>query len=300
MSHYEEELNISRNLALAAGHIIMYHYRGKAHVNRRLKTFRQGKEEISHEPVTLADKDSNAFITKELTRIFPHDGIISEESAENIDHLQQQMDRQRYWCVDPLDGTQDFLEKDILDFCVMIALIDGDMPVLGVTNIPGKEEEYYATLGQGAYLARGKDVRRLKVSRIGSFARARLLASRTHFSEDLLKIARAAGIPAGNIMRIGSVGVKVGMLSTGSADLYLHPKPGIKLWDVAAPEAILRESGGRISDSLGRPITYRRSLKRIHDLFIPEGIVASNGRLHEKIVGLINDMIQIGEISLPS
>lgn len=298
MSHYEEELAVARNLALAAGHIIMYHYRGKAHVNECLKTLRQGNEEIFQEPVTLADKDSNAFITKELTRIFPDDGIISEESAENIDHLQQQMDRQRYWCVDPLDGTQDFLEDNILDFCVMIALVDGDMPVLGVTNIPGKEEEYYAAAGQGAYVARGSKVRGLKVSRVESLADARLIASRTHFPEDLRKIARAAGIPDGNIMRIGSVGVKVGMLSAACADLYLHPRAGIKIWDVAAPEAILRESGGRISDSLGRPIVYRRRLKRIHDLFIPEGIVASNGKLHEKIVGLMNEMFQKGEISI--
>jgi 3'(2'), 5'-bisphosphate nucleotidase len=300
MSLYEEEMAVARNLALAAGHIIMYHYRGKAHVNQRLKTIQQGNEEIFREPVTLADKDADAFIRKELCRIFPADGVISEEGTETIEHLQQQMNRRRYWCVDPLDGTHEFLEDDIFEFCVMIALVDGDVPVLGVTRNPGKEEEYYAAAGKGAYVARAGEVHRLKVSPVERLAYARLMASRTHLPRDLFKIMSAAGIPDENIVRMGSVGVKVGMLSEARADLYLHPRQGMKIWDVAAPEAILRESGGRMSDSFGRPIIYRRTLRGMRDLFIPEGILASNGQLHEPILHLLNDMFQKGEISIQS
>jgi len=298
MGLYEEELAVARNLALAAGHIIMYHYRGKAHVNRQFKAVQQGDAEILREPVTLADKDADSFIRKELLRIFPGDGIISEEYTENVEDLKRSMDRLRYWCVDPLDGTREFLEDNLFEFCVMIALVEGDRPVLGVTRNPGKEEEYYAVAGEGAYVARGDGVQQLKVSEVECLADARLIASRTHFPEDLLKIARAAGISVTNIMRTGSMGVKMGMLSEARADLYLHPRGGIKIWDAAAPEAILRESGGRISDSFGRPITYRRTLNGISDLFIPEGVVASNGRLHHKTLRLLNEMLQKGEVSI--
>jgi len=298
MGYYVKELAFARNLALAAGHIIMYHYRDKTHASWRLKSIRQGDEEILREPVTQADKDADAFIRKELNRIFPGDGVISEESADNIEHLQQQMNSKRYWCVDPLDGTQEFLENDIFEFCVMIALVDGDTPVLGVTRNPRKEEEYYAAAGEGAYVARGGEVHRLKVSRVKRLEEARLLASRSHLPGDLHKIARAAGISNENIVRMGSVGVKIGMLSEAGADLYLHPRAGLKVWDVAAPEAILRESGGRMSDSLGRPIIYRRTLEGIRDLFIGEGIVASNGLLHGSILSLLNQMFQKGELSV--
>jgi len=300
MNRYEEEMAVARNLALAAGHIIMYHYRGKSRVNQSVKTTRQGGQEIFREPVTLADKDAHAFISKELGRIFPADGIISEEGTEAVEYLQEQMNRRRYWCVDPLDGTHEFLQDDIFDFCVMISLVDGELPVLGVIRNPGKEEEYYAAAGRGAFVARGGKVHRLKVSRVERLENASMVASRSHLPGDLFKIARAAGIPDENILRMGSVGVKVGALSEARADLYLHPRQGMKIWDVAAPEAILREAGGRMSDSFGRPIIYRRVLKGMNDLFISEGILVSNGTLHEPILRLMNDMFRKQEISIQS
>ncbi len=295
MSLYEEELEVARSLARVAGHIIMYHYRTKGHAERHMKKWPGGNHQ---EPVTLADKDSDAFITKELSRIFPSDGIISEEGIETLEMLKQNMNRQRYWCVDPLDGTREFLKEEIFEFCVMMALVDGDRPVLGVVLNPGKEEEYYAVAGGGAYVARGDKVHRLKVSEVDHLAGARIMASRSHLPKDLLKITHAAGIADENIVRMGSVGVKVGILSEARADLYLHPRGRTKIWDVAAPDAILTESGGLMSDCLGRPISYRRDLKGMQDLFLRDGIVASNGLLHEKTLRLLQHMLQKGEISI--
>jgi 3'(2'), 5'-bisphosphate nucleotidase len=102
------------------------------------------KDDMS--PVTMADLDSNNIITRGLKQVsgFP---VVSEEAA--VEYAARKNWR-RFWLVDPLDGTKDFIAKND-QFTVNIALIDGDTPVFGVIYIPASNEMYWAENGGGAY-----------------------------------------------------------------------------------------------------------------------------------------------------
>ena len=101
--------------------------------------------------------------------------------------------------------------------------------------------------------------------------------SRSHRSERIDAVSQALGIE--REVRSGSVGLKVGLICERECDLYIHPSPQTKQWDTCAPEAILAEAGGRMTDLSGEPFVYNR-----RDLFNRKGILATNGRTHEQIL----------------
>jgi 3'(2'), 5'-bisphosphate nucleotidase len=87
-------------------------------------------------------------------------------------------------------------------------------------------------------------------------------------------------------LSVGSLGLKLGLLSRGQADFYLHPSVGTKEWDTCAPEMILREAGGSVSDCWNRPLRYnQRDVKRIF------GVLASNGAVHDRLASAVAQML---------
>ena len=105
--------------------------------------------------------------------------------------------------------------------------------------------------------------------------------SRSHPSKRVDRVCRFLGI--GNSISFGSIGLKVGLICEGLAHLYLYAGSKTYQWDTCAPEAILREAGGRMTDLSNHPIVYNRS-----DLRNSNGVIASSGSIHDRIAAAVS------------
>jgi 3'(2'), 5'-bisphosphate nucleotidase len=259
--------------------------RGGEEVRRRFRDAGLAVErKHGGEPVTAADRASEALILDGLRRAFPEDGVLSEEQPDAATWAA----RPRAWVVDPLDGTSDFVAGRP-GFAVMIGLLEGGRPVLGVVREPLAGVTYSAARGAGAFaLADGEPApRRLAVSAAAELAALRLVASRSHRSPRLDEVKRALGIS--DELGLGSVGLKVALIARGERDLYLNLDAHSSLWDACAPEAILAEAGGRITDLDGAPLRYAPDAIRL-----ARGIVASNCKCHAAVLRAIAPLLSRG------
>lgn len=226
-------------------------------------------------PVTLADHAANGIILAGLRAAFPTDAILSEENPETWITSGEWT-----WMVDPLDGTKEYLSANG-EFMVMVGLCHGGQPVVGVVVEPATGDELYAAKGLGAWrLAPGAaEPVRLSVSQETDPSKLKLAVSRSHRSPRVETFEKLTGIE--QEYTSGSVGRKIALVTTGKADLYLHPSPGTKLWDACAPQVILEEAGGRFADALGNPIRYARP---DGDVRLDDGILAASQSVFEQLV----------------
>ena len=235
------------------------------------------------EPVTIADRTASQIIVEGLTEAFPNDAVLSEEEA---DVMETRLEATKVWMIDPIDGTWGFIKKDG-DFGVQIGLTENSAPVLGVVFLPFHNELFYAAKGAGAFLVKGDGAPEpLQVSEITDFTKMNLASSRNHRSPKMRRVIEEFGFRR-EIQR-GSVGLKVGLIARREADIYIHLSPRTKFWDSCAPQIILEEAGGRMTDLFGARIRYD-----IHDVQNHNGILASNGAAHDaavkKLLSLLNE-----------
>lgn len=263
---FQHELRVSVELAREAGAAILDLYEGPLVIEQKSAAH-------DNEPVTQADKLANELIVKRLSRVFPDDGILAEESVDT----DRRLGKSRVWMIDPLDGTSGFIEGNG-DFAVQIGLSIAGHSVLGVVYQPLTGVLYRAVRGGGAWVERpGFEPERAAVSSHAEISTMRLAASRSHRSSRMDKVVQAFGLQ--EEVNRGSVGIKVGLIVEQQCDLYVHLSPQTKQWDTCAPEIILNEAGGILTDLFGRPLDYNRS-----DLQNRNGIVASNGVAHSLII----------------
>lgn len=252
------EIDVACALAKEAGALLLSHFGHHGTVHRKDR----------QEPVTDADRLANALIVTGLRRAFPGDWVLSEEEPD----LPGRLSAERVWMVDPMDGTEDFIQGET-GFAVMIGLCEKNKPVLGVVYRPTTGTLYHAVRGVGAYL----DGQRIRVAATGDVLGARLVASRAHRSPMLDQVRSA--LHTRDEINIGSVGLKVGLVAEGKRDLYVNPAGRSKLWDACAPQAILEAAGGTLTDLDGRPLCYGGV-----DLANRRGLVASNGLIHAPVM----------------
>jgi 3'(2'), 5'-bisphosphate nucleotidase len=263
MSDFERELETAAKIAREAA-VVVRSYRGK-----RLKI----ESKAGNEPVTEADKAANTLIVDRLSAAFPDDTILSEEVPDSGARL----GRRRIWMVDPIDGTSDFILGDT-GFVVMIGLAIDGRPTVGAVAHPLSEKVFGGILGAGAWAEDAQGERTpLHTSKIERAPGIRLVASKTHRTDRIDRIKRALQIE--DEMNVGSVGLKIGLVSEAVRDLYVYTGGRTKIWDTCAPEAILRGAGGNMTDVDGAPLVYDRE-----DLYNRRGIVASNGPLHPFVI----------------
>jgi 3'(2'), 5'-bisphosphate nucleotidase len=256
----QEELEAARTLAVRAGAILLDHF-------SQPRVHWKGLGD----PVTDADRSASTFLVSRLKGMFPEDGILSEEESDDDARLS----RSRVWMIDPLDGTMEFIHR-CDEFAVMIGLSVEGMASLGVIYQPTTEKLYYASSGCGAFLVENRKARLLQVSHESNPLAMTIALSRSHHSADVDAVQRQIGIK--NTVRSGSIGLKVGSICEGRAHVYLHTGRNTSLWDTCAPEAILREAGGRMTDLFTAPLRYNRS--EVRNL---RGVIASNGKIHDRI-----------------
>jgi 3'(2'), 5'-bisphosphate nucleotidase len=181
--------------------------------------------------------------------------------------------------VDPLDGTKEFIARNG-EFSIMIGLAVEGRAVLGVVQQPATGLLYAGAAGLGAFLYEDGERIELKVSECGELRNMIMVSSRSHRQQIVDRIRAQLNITRERVS--GSVGLKVGLISRQLADLYIHPSPGCKEWDLCAPHAVLEAAGGQISDCWGNPLRYNRRDVRAHN-----GVVATNGVLH----GLVTEAV---------
>jgi 3'(2'), 5'-bisphosphate nucleotidase len=264
---YGRELAVALRLAREAGAVILEYYDSPLHIERKIDADEHA------EPVTQADRAANELIVKALHAEFPDDGILAEESVDT----ERRLTKRRVWMIDPLDGTNGFIARDG-DFAVQIGLAVEGRSVLGVVYQPLPDLLYRAVSGLGSWIERaGFEPERARVSDEGRIERMRLAASRTHRSPRMDRVVRALGLK--EEVRRGSVGVKVGLIIERQCDVYIHLSPRTKQWDTCAPEIILTEAGGRMTDLFGEPLGYNQA-----DVQNRNGLVASNGAAHARAI----------------
>jgi 3'(2'), 5'-bisphosphate nucleotidase len=276
---YDHELRIALELAREAGAVILDVYEGPLEIQQK-----SGADD--REPVTQADTLANEIIVNRLQREFPDDGILAEESVDTAHRL----DKSRVWMIDPLDGTTGFIEGNG-DFAVQIGLTENGACVLGVVYQPLTGVLYRAIRGAGTWVERPDyEPVPAHVSDHSEVATMRLAASRSHRSPRMDQVVQAFGLKD-EVLR-GSVGIKVGLIVEQQCDLYVHLSPRTKQWDTCAPEVILREAGGAITDLFGRPLRYNQV-----EVQNRNGVVASNGVSHSRIIRSLQPLLaQFGRL----
>ncbi len=247
----EEEIKKAMTAAQKAGDRVIEIYQKEYQVFE--------KEDKS--PVTEADLAAQKVILKELEG-FDYD-VLSEEREK------PDFKKEKRWIIDPLDGTRDFLEKTG-EFAIMIGLADKDKPVLGVVYLPVRDKTYWAVKGNGVFLNNS----RIEVSKVKDLEKSRIVTSRFHLDKETEEFLREAGVSA---MEAGSVGYKVGLIAEGKAEGYLTFSDKSSQWDTCAPQVILEEAGGKMTDIEGEPLEYKEEIKNL------KGIVASNKLIHKQI-----------------
>ena len=263
---YDDELQLAGQAAREAAAIILRHYQaGGIAVETK----------ADDSPVTAADRDANAAIVGRIADAFPGDAILSEESPDS----EARLDKRRVWIVDPLDGTRDFVARTG-DFCVHIGLAVDGAAALGVVVQPTTGTLWRAAAGAGAFRERDGAVERLHVSAVAELARFRIGVSRLNASDRLGQCLRQAGLDR----RAETMGASVKHMATaaGALEAVINLSPGECDWDTCAPEAILREAGGALTDGDGHPFRYNQ-----RDVLHARGSIASNGARHAELVGMI-------------
>ena len=272
--NYDRELRVAVEIARVAGVEILKLYEGPLDVEQKFSA-----DDL--EPVTEADRIANQLIVDRLEREFPDDGILAEESIDT----EHRLEKDRVWMVDPLDGTNGFIDGNG-DFAVQIGLAERGVCVVGVVYQPLSEVLYHAVLGRGCEIERrGFESERGAVSNKTDIARMRLAASRSHRSPRMNKVVARFGFRE-EVQR-GSVGIKIGLLVEQQCDVYIHLSPRTKQWDTCAPQLILTESGGKLTDLFGEPLNYN-----VPDVQNRNGLVASNGVAHEEIIETLAPLLE--------
>ena len=279
-----KELETAIGLARTASEAVLDHYSREIFAEQKL-----GVDEY-FEPVTAADRQASRIIVEGLSKAFPDDGVLSEEET---DHADTRLEKKRVWIIDPIDGTAGFVKKDG-DFSVQIGLAEDGEVVLGVVLVPIHRTIYYAVKGEGSFAEVDGSKKRLQTSDLTLFDDMTLAFSRNHPSKGITAII--SEFRFGNAVQRGSIGLKIGLIAEQQADLYIHLSPRTKLWDTCAPQVILEEAGGKLTDLFGEPFRYD-----IRDLQNHGGIVATNGISHDAVLEKLRPILnEIGRLKTKS
>ena len=229
----------AERIARDAAAVILEVYRGDFAV--------RGKSDAS--PVTEADERAEALIVPALRALAPALPVVAEEAAARGEAPPPGA---RFWLVDPLDGTREFVARNG-EFTVNIALIESGEPVLGVVYAPVTGRIFAGARRQGAWLEEPGAARRAIACRKPPADGAVLACSRSHGDD----AAMARWLGSTRVARRVTAGssLKFGLLAAGEADLY--PRLGRTMeWDTAAGHAVLAAAGGSVCDLAGRPLRY--------------------------------------------
>ena len=220
-------------------------------------------------PVTEADLRAHRVIVERLRRVVPEYPVLSEE-ADPPD-FETRSSWPRYWLVDPLDGTREFIGRNG-EFTVNIALIDGHLPVLGVVGVPARDEVFLGDVALGqAYKETSRGRQPLAARAFPKAGGLTVMTSRSHGSARLESYLDGIAAALGPVTRrsIGS-SLKLCLLAQGEADFYPRLGPTSE-WDIGAAQAVLTAAGGAVRRFDGRPLDYNAKASFLNPEFMAVG-----------------------------
>jgi myo-inositol-1(or 4)-monophosphatase len=254
----EHELAADLDLALGAVRAVGKELMPAFHAGQEVRY--KGPEQ----PVTDADLMADRLLRQALVGARPEYGWLSEETKDSPERLS----RSRVWVVDPIDGTNSFI-SGYPEWAVSVGLsVDGEA-VLGVVYNPAAAEIFHASRGRGAYL-NGIPI---QVSRGERGEKGPLVwASRSE-----MRRGEFDAFEGWSISPLGSTAYKMARVADGAGDVFVSRGPKSE-WDVCGADIIVREAGGRVSDSTGARLRYNRPRPEV------AGIIATNGELHDRLL----------------
>lgn len=243
---------------LRAGEVILPHWRGALDVSLKADA----------SPVTAADLAAHRLLAEGLTQLAPEVHLLSEEDCAIAQAVREHW--QRWWLVDPLDGTKEFIAGSA-EFTVNVALIERGRVVFGVVGVPARGLCYYGGAGLGAWCLEAGSARPIRV-RLAPEEAFTVVASRRHSSAAQERLLAGLAERFGDL-QLASVGssLKFCQLAEGSADCYPRLAPTSQ-WDTAAAQGVLEGAGGEVLDLTGQPLGYppRADHLNPHFLALPQ------------------------------
>jgi 3'(2'), 5'-bisphosphate nucleotidase len=222
------------------------------------------EEKEDKSPLTAADLASHHTIVNGLATLTTDVPILSEESASLP--FSQRSRWQRYWLVDPLDGTREFIKRNG-EFTVNIALIDAGVPVLSVVHVPVSGVTYLACQGLGAFKQQpGGPRNAIRVRKLGD-GPVMVVGSRSHRGESLNRFLDRLG--EHDMVGMGS-SLKLCLVAEGAADVYPRLGPTSE-WDTAAAQCIVEQAGGFVTDTAMKPLRYNTKDSLLNPHFLVFG-----------------------------
>lgn len=214
-------------------------------------------------PITAADVASHRIIVEGVRNLSHDIPVLSEEGAEIP--WSERKHWQRFWLIDPIDGTRDFTQRTG-EFTVNIALIENGEPILGVVTAPALKEAYWGLKGEGAY-KRDRTGRTQRISVVEPGEIKRVVASKNHLNDETKAFINKLG--AHELVQAGS-SLKFCKIAEGHADIYPRLGPTCE-WDTGAAHAVLSAAGGKVETLEGKPLQYGKE-----DVLNPHFIAAGN------------------------
>jgi histidinol-phosphatase len=259
MARYADDLSLAHVLADTADKISMDRFRA---LDLRV----EAKPDLT--PVSDADRAVEKALRATLQRTRPRDAVLGEEfgataAAAGPGH--------RQWVIDPIDGTKNYI-RGVPIWATLIALMEGDQPVVGLVSAPALGRRWWAATGHGAYAGRHTAAATpIKVSGVRRIGDASFCYSSLHGWEETGRLDPVLDLIRQS-WRSRAYGDFYGymLVAEGAVDIMVEPE--LSLWDLAALIPIVTEAGGTFSDLTGRPGPFGGSA------------VATNGKLHEEVL----------------
>ena len=207
-------------------------------------------------PLTEADRRAHSIIAAALADLEPRLPVLSEESAHPGYEIRRKW--RRYWLVDPLDGTREFVKRNG-EFTVNIALVSDGVAELGVVHVPVSGVSYLGGLGHGAFRQDSGGVPTpIRAGAKSDNAPLKMVASRSHLDQHVKRVLRRLEAEFGSVemVNMGS-SLKICLLAEGKADIYPRLAPTYE-WDTAAAHVVLAAAGGEVWDTHFRPLRYNK------------------------------------------
>lgn len=202
-------------------------------------------------PVTAADKAAHRVLAGELALLLPDCPVVSEEDEASLQHRRA---TGRFWLIDPLDGSKEFIARNG-EFTVNIALVDAGRTVLGVVYAPALDVLYWGGEGLGAWRDVRGEVTKLQTSPMPPNGPQAVVASKSHLNAQTRGwIARLGEV---SLVQAGS-SLKFCRVAEGRAECYPRLAPTCE-WDTAAAQAVLEGAGGAVMDMRGQPLRYGKA-----------------------------------------
>ncbi len=223
----------------------------------------QVMEKSDQSPLTRADLAAHHTIVKCLHELAPGIPVLSEEAADIP--FDERREWKRYWLVDPLDGTKEFVKRNG-EFTVNIALIENGAPKIGVVHVPVTGVSYYGKVGEGAF-RQGKGALPVAISVREAPPVLTVVGSRSHASAALESYLQRLG--EHDLVSMGS-SLKFCLVAEGAADIY--PRLGLTSeWDTAAAQAVVEAAGGQVTDTQMKPLRYNQKESLLNPHFFVFG-----------------------------